>query len=527
MTDMTTHEPPIIVIGAGIGGLASALRLSAAGRKVLVLERHAHAGGKMRTVPSSAGPIDAGPTVMTMRPVFEDLFRAAGTRLSDHVELEQQHILARHFWSDGSSLNLFSDHNKSQQAIATLSGKKDAQAFAQFSADAKRLFDAFEAPMMHAAKPSQAALIKQVARDPGLFRAMDPLRSLAGSLARKFNDPRLRQLFGRYATYVGGDPSHAPALLSLIWHAEASGVWAIKGGMQKLARALANLIEDQGGEIIYGTGVGDIIFERGQISGVRTDDGQVIATNQVIFNGDPRALSLGLLGSDATAAVPTSAVEPRSLSAYVWSFAATPKGRDLVHHNVFFADTPEAEFDAISKGQVPQDATLYLCAQDRNDSATAPQKQERFEIIMNGAPIGADPSKEEFETCRTQTFNRLGAMGLSFDEMPTEQALTTPKSFEALFPGSAGSLYGRSPHGLTAGLKRPTARTTLKGLYLAGGGAHPGAGIPMAALSGKHAAEAILTDLASTSTSPKTATRGGMSTASPTTARARSRSSVS
>ena len=510
---MRATKPRTIVIGAGIGGLAAALRLCAAGHAVTVLERHSQVGGKMRTMPSAAGPVDAGPTVMTMRPVFEDLFAAAGHRLEDHVTLHAQSTLARHYWSDGSSLDLFADASRSRDAIAGLCGVKDAQAFETMSRDAARMFDAFEGPMIQAPAPSQLALTKRVLQQPSLIAAMKPLASLAKSLSRQFSDPRLRQLFGRYATYVGGSPYHSPALLSLIWHVESSGVWVVEGGLHKLAEAIANLIRDLGGEIMLGCGVERLEYQDNALRGVVCDDGSRIAAQTVVFNGDPRALRTGLMGPASQNAVPQSATEPRSLSAYVWSFAAKPEGVPLVHHNVFFADAEAAEFGALSHGHMPTDATLYLCAQDRGDTGRSGDGPERFEIIMNGAPHTGETPQQEFDICQTQTFNRLSQMGLHFDARPGPSALTTPQGFEALFPGSAGSLYGRSPHGLTAGLKRPLARTAIPGLYLVGGGAHPGAGVPMATLSAQHAAEVILTDLTSTSLSPKTATRGGMSTA--------------
>jgi len=186
-----------------------------------------------------------------------------------------------------------------------------------------------------------------------------------------------------------------------------------------------------------------------------------------------------------------------------------------VHHNVFFAVHPEREFGPIAAGQMPEDPTLYICAQDRGADQAPATALERFEIIMNGPPLddGADPTDEEIDTCRKRTFETLARFGLTFDPRPGPPALTTPRQFARAFPASAGSLYGRSPHGMMAAFKRPTARLKVPGVYLAGGGAHPGAGIPMATLSGAHAAAAILTDLASPSMSRPTATHGGTSTA--------------
>jgi len=219
----------VIIIGAGIGGLAAAARLAHAGVPVTVLEQHAQPGGKMRTVPSDSGPVDAGPTVLTMRPVFEDLFESLGETLS----------------------------------------------------------------------------------------------------------------FGRYATYVGGSPFQSPALLSLIWQAEAAGVWSVEGGMHQLAQTLEHLAKARGAVFHYNTPVARIVKQGGRVSQVVTDR-DTFQADQVLFNGDPRALSTGLLGPAAEAAVTEKAVTPRSLSAHVMAFDAIPKGPELAHHTVFFADAENA-----------------------------------------------------------------------------------------------------------------------------------------------------------------------------------------
>jgi len=521
LTDQTTRA---VVIGAGIGGLSAALRLVAKGLDVTVVDIHGAPGGKMRTRTSEAGPIDIGPTVMTMRPVFEELFSALGERLSNHVSLSEDDILARHFWRDGSTLDLYPDPDRSRNAVAEFAGSTAARQFAAFSAKAKRLFDAFEDPVMLSPAPSLAKLTAHVLRNPGLIPALAPGRTLAQSLTASFDDPRLQQLFGRYATYVGGSPYLSPAVLGLIWQSEANGVWSIKGGMHALAKACHDLAVSRGAVFHFNARATRIEQHDGTCRAVHLADGTRMPADVVVFNGDPKALTDGRLGADAKTAVPSVGVAPRSLSAFVWGFAAEPSGVELAHHNVFFCDDPKAEFDDLAAGRMPRDGTLYVCAQDRGGAT--PRGLERFEIILNG-PAGHPSTPEDEDTCRTRTFETLTRMGLSFAPVPDTSHLTTPKAFGQAFPASDGSLYGRSPHGMMATFQRPTARTALKGLYLAGGGVHPGAGIPMACLSGKHAAEAILSDLASTSTSPRTATPGGMSTGSATMASAPSRSSAS
>ena len=231
----------VVIVGAGIGGLSAALRLAHKGVRVTVLERHATCGGKMRTVPSAVGPIDAGPTVLTLKPVFEALFSDVNARLEDHVTLTPIETIARHFWADGTQLDLHADQESSRSNIRGVFGKKAATAFDRFTMDAKRLFNAFNAPMLQAAVPTQTALTSHVLRNPSLIPAMAPHLSLAKTLNKRFRDPKLAQLFGRYATYVGGSPYHSPSILSLIWGAEAQGVWSVAGGMHMLACAIEDL----------------------------------------------------------------------------------------------------------------------------------------------------------------------------------------------------------------------------------------------------------------------------------------------
>lgn len=496
----------VIVIGAGIGGLATALPLVHRGFEVTVLERHAMPGGKMRQV----NGVDAGPTVLTMLDVFESLFDDVGESLSDHLTLIPQDILARHWWPDSGPLDLFPDRTKSADAIGEFAGPKAKTEFLSFAARAARLFDGFSDPMMRQSEPSLSGLTAHVMKHPSLIRDMGVGQSLKRLLASSFSDPRLRQLFGRYATYVGGSPDRSPALLSLVWEAEARGVWCVKGGMSALAKAVATLIEAKGGKIRTNASVKKINTAFGSVSGVTLTSGETLYADQIVFNGDPRALALGLLGEATAGVAPITTKRARSHSANVWSFAAKPSDMPLVHHNVFFCDPSRNEFAEIERGYIPSHPTLYVCAEDRGQSDPPPET-ERFEIIMNTPPLtqrAAQP--EDYEICHTRTFPPLRRFGLSFSPEPGPDTLTTAKTFDGLFPGSAGSLYGQTPHGMTAGLERPTARTSIQGLYLAGGGAHPGAGVPMAALSGKHAAAAIVMDRTSTSRSRQTATRGGM-----------------
>ncbi len=490
----------IVVVGAGIAGLSAALVLAASGRPVTVCEAAAQVGGKARRLPSPAGPVDAGPTVFTMRPVFEALFAIAGARLEDHVRLIPAEVLARHAWDDGSRLDLYADAARSEAAVAEFAGPKAAAELRAFTAEARLLFEAFEGPVMHNPRPTPLGVARALAHDARrLLPAMAPLSSMWAAVNRRFTDRRLAQLFARYATYVGGSPWQSPAILCLIWQAEAAGVWYVGGGMAALARAVADQAAALGAEFRLGASVEAIETAGGRVSAVRLADGTRIAASAVVHNGDPGALGAGLLGQGVRGAAPVLARSRRSLSAWVWSFADRPSGFALDHHTVFFSSDYRAEFDDIFRARrVPQEPTLYVCAQDRLPGRPLPDGPERLMMIMN-APADGDrqaPSSKEIETCQRRIFDRLARMGLILTPPPVD-AVTTPDRFAAMFPGTGGAIYGAAPHGTLAAFRRPMTRTRVPGLYLAGGGAHPGPGVAMSCLSGQLAAGAIMRDRAS------------------------------
>lgn len=519
----------VAVIGAGMGGLCAAVRLAHAGCAVTVIEAAQGPGGKMRTVGSAAGPVDAGPTVLTLRGVFDEVFASAGTTVEEHLTLVPQPLLARHWWPDGATLDLHADPEASAAAIKAAFGARAEADFRRFHALTAQAFAAFTPPVMEAPRIALPRVAAAALSCPALWPMLMPGMTMARHLALTFREPKLRQLFGRYATYVGGIPRTTPALLSLIWQAEAAGVWVVEGGMHRLAQVLEGLARAGGARFRYGVAATRILDHWGKVSAVALADGSSLAADAVVFNGDPAALRQGLLGPAAREAVPPRAVSPRSLSARVWAFAARAEGRDLAHHNVFFTADPGQEFGPLSRGCAPEAGSFYVCAQDRG-LGVAPQGRERFEIILNAPPLpaqGPPPPPSEDLRCHDLMLSTMTAYGLGFDPAPPLSAMTGPGAWAAMFPGSQGSIYGLSPAGMTAAFRRPPAETRLPGLWLAGGGAHPGAGVPMAARSGLHAAAAILSAPPSASRSGRTAMPGGMSMASRTTGGAPSRSSDS
>lgn len=510
----------IVIIGAGIGGLVSAALLAARGLPVTVVEAQAAPGGKMREVMAGGAGIDGGPTVFTLKPVFDEIFASCGAVLDDAITARPAELLARHAWGE-DRLDLFADPDRSADAVGALAGPDEARGFRSFMAEAARIHRALDKPFMRNTRTSPIGLTWRMGiQGFGDLLNLRPYETLWQALGDHFRDPRLRQLFGRYATYAGSSPFRSPATLMLIAHVEASGVWLVDGGMHALAKAIEALAMRHGARFRYQAPVAEIIVERGHAAGVVLTSGERIPARAVVCNGDPAAIADGRFGAVAARGVSRIAPKRRSLSALVWTGRVRATGFPLVRHNIFFSRDYAAEFAALDAGRPPDDPTIYICAQDRDDVGNgAPGDGERVQIIMNAPPHGdtSPLGQAEIARCTDRMLATLNRAGLSLAMPPADMVLTTPALFEGLFPRTGGALYGQASHGWAASFRRPGARTRIPGLYLAGGATHPGAGVPMAALSGQLAAASLIKDHASTFVSMPRAMPGGISTHSATT----------
>jgi 1-hydroxycarotenoid 3,4-desaturase len=508
-------ETRVLVVGAGIAGLTAALRLAHQGVQVTVLERASQVGGKLRAETIADQAVDTGPTVFTMRWVFDELLQSVGTHLDAELTLQRLPVLARHFWPDGSALDLFDDPSASEAAIEAFAGADEAARFRAFCASTRALYDTLEEPFIR----SQLAGVPRFMWRLGpsglaLLTGIGPLRTLWRSMERHFTDPRLRQLFARYATYTGSSPWQAPATLSLITQVEMDGVWAVQGGMTALARCLERLCRQQGVQFRFDSECREIRVADGRARGVVLASGEKLESEAVVFNGDAAALRQGLLGSAARAAVPAKAGQ-RSLSALTWSVLAKTRGLVPDRHNLFFGQDYAREFtDIFERSKLPQDPTVYVCAQDRG-LAAAPVGRERLLCLVNAPAVGDGDNTslgaQAIERCRQISFDLMQRCGLEVDSDPEHTVCTTPRQFHQRFPGTGGALYGQATHGWLSIFSRPGSVSPISGLYLAGGSAHPGPGVPMAAMSGRLAAEAILASRASTRQFHPVATSGGTS----------------
>lgn len=450
---------------------------------------------RLVSLPDFAG-IDAGPTVLTMRWVFDALLAGTGRRLGDYLELGAVELLARHGWMDGSRLDLYANTERSHAAIAEFSGARDADGYLRFCKLSQSIYEALAKTYIEANKPSpiQLALRARARGLPGLFKTL-PTRSLWAATGEFFSDRRLRQLFSRYATYCGSSPFRAPSTLMLVAAVEQQGVHIVRGGMHAVAKMLQAVAEELGVHFRLSCAATELrLGSNGGTEGVVLADGTLVPARVAVFNGDVAALARGVLGASVASRFGSSAAQERSLSAITWSMAAQPIGFDLSHHNVFFGDDYQDEFRAVfERRQITAHPTVYICAQDRTPWAE-PSGAERMLVLVN-APADGDLNVDHealISGARQASERVLAAAGLKLQV--ALESVTGPTQFDGLFPGAGGALYGPANHGWRGSFVRRGARTGIPGFYLCGGSVHPGPGVPMAALSGRLAASRVIRD---------------------------------
>lgn len=482
---MTGRDRRVAIVGAGVGGLSAAIHLAARGCVVSVLERAPAPGGKLRAVELGGVAMDAGPTQLTLRPVFEAVFALGGTSMGAHLELTEAQSLGRHVWPDGSTLDLHRDEARNAEAIGAFAGAAEARGYRDFMARARHVRAALDAAFLQRANPTALGLAAEL----GMARllGLSPFALLDDALGKHFRDARLRQLFGGYAAYVGASPLRAPATLMMVAAVEQEGVWRIIGGTHRLAAALARVAEGMGVALRYGTPVAEVLVAGGRAAGLRLADGEEFAADAVVMNADVGALGAGLFG--AAGAVDAVPPRQRSFSAVTWLLRGRVTGRPALPTNVIFP-APGGEYATLDfRARLPAASTLHLTALDRGDDGAAPGGEEGFQLNLTAPARGA----EAVPNLAALTASRLAQLAdAGFALEVTHSHATTPAGYEALFPGTGGALYGPAMQGWNAAFERPRATTRLPGLFLAGGGTHPGAGLAMAALSGRFAAEAIL-----------------------------------
>jgi phytoene desaturase len=479
-----------VIIGGGLGGLATALRLAARGWTVSVCEHGASFGGKMNSWERDGFRFDTGPSLITMPWVFEHLFEAAGSSLSAHVELAPVSPLADYVFPDGTR---FTYSTRLPDWLSTVRAiePRDVDGFLRFMQLGAHLFAL-----------SQETFLRRPPTAPPDLRAFKairhlPLRHAWGNyhqmVAAHFRSPLLRQLFDRYPTYVGSSPYRSPATLAVIPYIEyAFGGWHVKGGLYRIVESIVSLARQLGVTFRTNARVEQIEHDGRRVQGVRLADGTRIGCEVVVMNGD--AATTGLLLGNGGGGGARQPVSERSLSGFVLLLGVRRKLPEISHHTVYFSSDYRREFAQLfDHGCFPEDPTVYVCAPSRSDPSLATGGGETI-FIMANAPAGeAQWGEDEIARARERVFERLLKGG--FPEIGADIVVSdawTPERMarDYLMPG--GAIYGTHSHGWRRAFLRPSNKDArLGGLYQVGGSSHPGGGTPTVLLSAEITCELI------------------------------------
>lgn len=487
-----------VVIGGGIGGLSAAIRLQCAGWQVTLLEKNARVGGKMSEISQDGFRWDTGPSVITMRHVFEDLFRAAGRQMDDYLTLLPVDPLTRYFYADGTQIDITRDLQDTLAQIARLDAR-DVEGYQRYLAYAAQIHRVTGPVFIYDKPPTPASFLRVPVRD--WFKA-DPFRTMQKAIQAHVQSPYLRQLLGRFATYVGGSPYLAPATLNVIADVELSGgVWYPQGGIYRIAAALERLAQECGVDIHTSAEVSQIHVDRGQVAGVWLSSGVHIPASVIVANADVTSTLNRLLNDQQQIKARTkrlSRYEP-SCSGFILMLGVEGIHPELAHHNIFFSSDYPAEFNAIFRTLMPPiDPTLYVAITSKTDPDHAPEGCENWFVLVNAPPLSERYDWAiQAEIYRAMIMQRLAERGYDIEDRIRSEVMMTPADLEKQSWAWRGALYGPSANSPFTVFRRPHNRSAdIKGLYFAGGTTHPGGGVPMVMLSGKVAAEMVMADFA-------------------------------
>ncbi|SES10532.1 1-hydroxycarotenoid 3,4-desaturase CrtD [Pedobacter rhizosphaerae] len=485
--------PKAIIIGSGIGGIATAIRLAVKGYQVEVYEANAYAGGKLSEIEFNGFRFDAGPSLFTMPQYVDELFKLANKNPSDYFQYEKLPEICRYFYEDGLRLTATADTNKFAREIAdkTISTEKEVT---QFLTKSNTIYQVthrvFLERTLHKIKSYlHWDTLKSVFR----FGQIDAFRTQNRANQAFFKDARIVQLFNRYATYNGSNPYQAPATLNVIPHFEYHfGAFLPQAGMYSIVKALVKLAEDLGVRFRYSQRVEEITYTtaaKPKISGIKVND-KLIPSDVVVSNLDIWFTYKNLLKHFP--APEKLLKQERSSSALIFYWGMDNYYNDLGLHNILFASDYKKEFDAIwQEKNISPDPTIYINITSKHIRKDAPNDCENWFVMINVPANNGQDWDVLIKEARGNIIEKISRiLNRNIEKDILCERTLDPRTIEYKTGSYQGSLYGNSSNNqFAAFLRHPNFSTKIKNLYFCGGSVHPGGGIPLALLSAKIVAE--------------------------------------
>lgn len=489
----------VIVIGAGIGGIASAARLARQGYQVTVIEKQSLPGGRASILEKDGFRFDTGPTLFLMPEIFAETYGALGERMGDHLDLVRLDPTYRVHFHDQSSLDLSSNLNSMRTQLERIE-PGSFEAFLRFMAEASRHYNL---SLNHFVGRNFYSLLDYFSPSnlPLLFQ-LKALVKHASNTARYFQDPRLQAAFSFQNMYLGLSPYDAPATFSLLQYTElADGVWYPQGGMYKVIESLTAIAEGLGVRFLYGTQVSRIDIQGKQAVGVTLSDGSHLKGDIIVANADLPYVYSELLPEDGSKARQARKKYTSSTLMFYWGVKGD-KSQALLHHNVFLADHRYRQsFDSIFRDHsLPEEPSFYVNASSRTDPSAAPADGDSLMVLVPVGHIDEENPQDwkDLEGRARQTvIQKLTDLGVKdLENRIVFEAKWGPPYYRNTLNLEKGAAFGLSHNFTQVGYLRPHNRhPRYRNLYFAGASTHPGTGLPIVLLSAKLTVERILKEM--------------------------------
>lgn len=469
-----------VVIGAGLGGLAAAIRLGARGYDVTVVDKLDKPGGRAYVFEQDGFVFDAGPTIVTAPFLLEELWTLCGKSMADDVELVPMNPYYRIRFDDGTHFDYSGDDDAMKAEIARFS-PEDVEGYEQFLEASSLLYDIGMDKLLYVSFDTIGSVVKTI---PDLVKGQF-YRSVYSLVTRYIKHPKLRMVFSFHPLLIGGNPFTATAIYALIGQLErAHGVHFAMGGTGSIVKGMAGLIEGQGGRLRLGEPVRQITVDNGRATGVELASGERLSADVVVSNADSAATYRHLVPAEHRKRWTDRKLERSrySMSLFVWYFGTNRRFEDVPHHMILLGPRYRELLDDIfDKKHLADDFSLYLHRPTATDTSLAPEGCDAFYVLSPVPNLdGVTDWETEAERYRASIARALGQTVLpGLEDAVVSSRLMTPIDFEERLFSLKGAAFGLEPVLWQTAWFRPHNRSEeLEGLYLVGAGTHPGAGMP-------------------------------------------------
>lgn len=480
------------IIGGGFGGLSAAIHLASKGFNVSVFEQNKITGGKAGNLDRKGFRFDTGPSLLTMPFILLDIFNDNNENIEEYLTIKKLELICKYFYPDGTIINACSSPEEFAREIEGKTSD-DTDSVKKYFEYSHNIYDLTSELFLFNPVINLKTFLNFKAFKPLInIRKIDPFRTMHGANQSFFKDSRTIQLFDRYATYNGSSPYKAPATLNIIPYVELSmGGYIVEEGIFAIASALKKLAEKKGVTFIFNQKVDKILIKRNEIMGIRSDDKDHLF-DAVVSNVDVNFTYEKLLGYHLK-----NSNEP-SLSGIVFYWGVKGNYPSLEIHNILFSEIYEREFnDIFNYNKCPEDPTIYIYISSKYKKDDAPENFENWFVMINVPCDKGQDWQAEIERMRTIVKQKIRhSLGIDLSDKIIFEEVLSPPDIEAKTGSYRGSIYGFSSNSRISAFKRhPIESKLYKNLYFCGGSVHPGGGIPLVLLSGKHASELINRDL--------------------------------